>query len=143
MAHDRLAELLTEPAQTATCPHGQPHSLPHDDPRPAEIRRRHPRTPGRIALMSQRTEDLLTAVDRLSYPHRMRELASAARRAAAMGAVDELVTGLAAHGVHGRRLAATVADMARIWRAASRTPTASPAPPRSGRCSRGGSRTPP
>jgi len=63
--------------------------------------------------MSQRTEHLLTAVDRLSYPHRMRELASAARRAAAMGAVDELVTGLAAHGVHGRRLAATVADMVR------------------------------
>jgi hypothetical protein len=63
--------------------------------------------------MSQRAEHLLAAVDRLSYPHRMRELASAARRAAAMGAVDELVTGLAAHGVHGQRLAATVADMVR------------------------------
>ncbi|WP_051814347.1 hypothetical protein RFN58_34100 [Streptomyces iakyrus] len=46
--------------------------------------------------MSQRVEHLLAAVDLLSYPHRMRELASAARCAAAEGAVDELVTGLAA-----------------------------------------------
>lgn len=110
---DRPAELPTEPAWTATEPAQTATQPAARRPRPAEIRRRHPRPPDRIALMSQRTEHLLAAVDRLSYPHRMRELASAARRAAAEGAVDELVTGLAAHGVHGRRLAATLADMVR------------------------------
>ncbi|MQY14704.1 hypothetical protein SRB5_48800 [Streptomyces sp. RB5] len=63
--------------------------------------------------MSQRTEQLLAATDRLSHPERMRELARAVRAAAADGGLDELLSGLAAHGTYGRRLAATAAGIAR------------------------------
>jgi hypothetical protein len=52
---------------------------------------------------------LLSHLDALPYPRRMRELAARARLAAERGGLRDLLEDLAGHGVHGRRLAAAAA----------------------------------
>ncbi|MGP3966180.1 hypothetical protein [Streptomyces sp. 6N223] len=52
---------------------------------------------------------LLSDLDALPYPRRMRELAARARLSAARGELRDLLEDLAGHGVHGRRLAAAAA----------------------------------